>query len=121
MKAWEIQSPGGIDSLVMTDHPTPKPGFGQVRVRIMASSINNRDLSTILNPQIRNVPWGRVPNSDAAGEVVSIGEGVSEFAVGDRVAGCFFGNWISGQISSQIMTTALGGPQQGCWLKRWFL
>jgi len=113
MKAWEIQSPGGIDSLAITEHPTPKPGFGQVCVRIMASSINNRDLSTILNPQVRNVPWGRVPNSDAAGEVVSVGEGVSRFGVGDRVAGCFFGDWTSGPISSQIMSSALGGPQDG--------
>lgn len=113
MRAWEIVSDGGVDALALNERPMPEPGSGQLLVRIRASSINYRDLSTIEDPVSRKLAYPTIPNSDAAGEVVALGEGVSGFAVGDRVMGCFFQEWEAGPISAQAMATALGGARQG--------
>ena len=77
MKAWEITSAGGIDALELNDRPTPEPGPGQVLVRVGASAINYRDLSTIRDPEARNLPYPTVPNSDCAGVVAAVGDGVA--------------------------------------------
>jgi len=113
MKAWEIVSEGGIDALELNDRPVPDPGHGQVLVKIGASSINYRDLSTVLAPAARNLPYPTVPNSDCAGEVVSLGPGVTRVSEGDRVMGCFFQDWESGGITPQAMASALGGAIDG--------
>ena len=89
MKAWEIISDGGVDALVLNDRSTPEPGPGQVLVKIRASSINYRDLSTIEDPVSRKLPYPTIPNSDAAGEITAIGAGVNGINVGDCVASCF--------------------------------
>jgi len=113
MKAWQIVSDRGIDALEQVERTSPEAGPGEVRVRMRANSINYRDLSTILDPAPRNIPYPRIPNSDGAGEVLSVGPGVTRWAEGDRVAGCFFQDWPSGGISAPAMATALGGPTDG--------
>ncbi len=113
MKAWEIVSDGGIDALALNARETPRPGPGEVLVRMRASSINYRDLSTVEDPKPRNIPYPRIPNSDGAGEVVETGPGVTGWQKGDRVAGCFFQDWRAGPITADAMATALGGPIDG--------
>jgi len=113
MKAWEITSAGGIGALEMNQRPTPQPGPGQVRVQIAASSINYRDLSTIRDPEARNLPYPTVPNSDGAGVVTAVGDGVTGIKDGDRVMGCFFQDWDAGGISPAAMASALGGAIDG--------
>ena len=113
MRAYEIVSDGGVEALALNSRPTPQPGPGEILVRMRASAINYRDLSTILDPAARGIPYPRIPNSDGAGEVVEVGAGVTRFAAGDRVAGCFFQNWSDGRISTTAMASALGGPVDG--------
>lgn len=113
MKAWEIVSDGGIDALALNDRAIPEPGPGEVRVRIAASSVNYRDLSTIEDPTARNLPYPTVPNSDGAGEVTAVGPGVARFKQGDRVMGCFFQRWPAGEITPEAMASALGGAIDG--------
>ena len=113
MKAWQIVSNDGIDSLKLADIPEPKPGPGEVLVRVRASSINYRDLSTVENPGPRGLPHGRVPNSDGAGEVVEVGPGVTRAKAGDRVAGTFFETWTDGRITARDMARARGGTADG--------
>lgn len=113
MRTWQIVSPGGIDALECVEHACPQPGPGEVKVRVRASAINYRDLSTVRDPVGRNIPLPRVPNSDAAGEVIAVGDGVTGFAIGDRVASCFFENWEDGACTSVAMAGALGGPVDG--------
>ncbi len=112
MQAYEIVS-AGIDALALAERPSPEPGAGEVLVRIRASSINYRDLMTILDPASRGFPYPRVPNSDGAGEVVAIGPGVVRFQVGDPVAGTFFQRWDGDQITADGMASALGGALDG--------
>jgi NADPH:quinone reductase-like Zn-dependent oxidoreductase len=113
MKAWEITSDGGIDALACNERPSPEPGPGEVLVRMHASSINFRDISTVMDPVVRHIPYPRIPNSDGAGEVISTGPGVTRWKAGDRVASCFFQDWPAGGISGQAMATALGGALDG--------
>jgi NADPH:quinone reductase-like Zn-dependent oxidoreductase len=78
-------------------------------VRVRAVSLNHRDLS-ILG---RQTAAGTVPTSDGAGEVIAIGSDVTQFAVGDRVAGTFFADWPSGRRTREAMATARGGGVDG--------
>lgn len=113
MKRYEIVSADGIGALNLAEIDEPTPGPGEVLVRLRASSINYRDLMTVVDPVPRNIPYPRVPNSDGAGEVVAVGEGAGRFQVGDRVAGTFFQRWIGGSISADAMASALGGAIDG--------
>ena len=112
MKAYEIRT-AGIDALHFCDREIQKPGPGEVLVRVRASSINYRDYLNVLDPAGRGVPIPRTPNSDGAGEVVEVGDGVSRFKPGDRVIGTFFQRWICGGINSDAMASALGGTVDG--------
>ncbi len=113
MKAYEIVSPEGIDALHLAERPEPRPGPGQVLVRLRANAINYRDLLNILNPPDRGIAYPRIPNSDGAGEVLETGAGVTRFKPGDRVAGAFFQRWTDGGITAEAMASALGGPIDG--------
>lgn len=112
MKAYEIRS-AGIDALHLCDREIKKPGPGEVLVRVRASSINYRDYLNVLDPVGRGVPLPRTPNSDGAGEVIEVGDGVTRFKPGDRVIGTFFQRWIGGQISGDAMASAMGGAVDG--------
>src|SRR3546814_12773595 len=92
MKAWQIQSTDGIDGLKQATLSLPRPGPGEVRVRLRANAINYRDLSVVSDPAARGIALPRIPNSDGAGEVLEVGEGVTEFAAGDRSSRCVFQN-----------------------------
>ena len=112
MKAWQIVSGGGVDTLQLNESNVADPGPGEVRIRMSANSINYRDLTTIEDPVSRGLPFPTVPNSDGAGVVVAAGPRVS-LREGDRVTSCFFSDWVSGDISAAAMASALGGARQG--------
>lgn len=113
MKTWQIVSDGGIDALNLADVGVGDPGPGEVRVKMAASSLNFRDLMTVKDPVARRLPYPRVPNSDGAGTISAVGPGVDGLQVGDRVASCFFQNWVDGPCSTTIMNNALGGTLDG--------
>ncbi len=112
MKAYEIQGDGGIANLALVERPKPVPGPNEILVRVEAVSLNYRDLIYVkgLRPgSVRPL----IPMSDGAGEVVAVGDAVTTFKVGDRVAGLFFQNWTDGPSSAEAMTSALGGALHG--------
>jgi len=113
MRAYEIVSDAGVDALALNERESPQPGKGEILVGIRASSINYRDLSTIEDPVPRGIAFPRIPNSDGAGEVLAVGDGVTRFKAGDRVAGCFFQDWSDGGISAIAMASAMGGAIDG--------
>ena len=94
MKAMIIRSPGGLDNLVLVDRSVPKPGSGEVLIRVRASSLNYHDY--VVAAGIMQVQDGVVAMSDAAGEIVGVGAGVGEFAPGDRVMSLFYPAWQTG-------------------------
>ncbi len=118
MKALVIQSSFGLENLAFEDRPEPTPGPGQVLVQVRAASLNYRDLliaKGIYNPKLK---MPRVLGSDGAGEVLAVGAGVTKFAVGDRVIGCFMQNWVSGQVSDAAAKSTLGGDRDGVLAER---
>lgn len=56
---------------------------------------------------------GSVPLSDGAGEVIAVGAGVTEFKVGDRVAGTFFSDWVDGKRTGTALGSARGAGNGG--------
>ena len=113
MRCYEIASANGIGGLVLNERDHSTPGPGEVLVQVCASSINYRDLMMIEDPVPRGVRYPTIPNSDAAGDVIAVGSGVTAVKVGDRVATCFFQRWDSGTITSDGMNSALGGALDG--------
>lgn len=111
MKVYELHAREGLDAVTRTERPTPKVGPGQARVRVRAASLNYRDLVIARGSAKRSRPI--IPLSDGAGEVVEVGAGVTEVAVGDRVAGSFFPTWIDGELSDEHHAAALGGGWDG--------
>lgn len=95
------------------ERPDLKPGFGQVLIRIYATSLNYRDLIVINGQYGRPQRPNLIPMSDGAGEVVEVGSGVTRLKVGDRVAGNFLQTWISGEITLEKMKEDLGGRLDG--------
>lgn len=96
MKAIRLRHPAGIDNLKYEDMAEPgAPGPGQIKVRIRASSLNYHDYIVVVGGI--PTPDGRIPMSDGAGEVLAVGEGVSEFRPGDLVVSTFFPTWLDGK------------------------
>jgi len=113
MRAYQLTQPTGIDALVEVDLPTPKPGPRQVLVKVVACSLNYRDLAIALGSYRMPTKASVVPLSDGAGEVVDVGADVTRVKIGDRIAGCFFQRWIGGPPEPDTHTSALGGGIDG--------
>ncbi|WP_044965076.1 zinc-dependent alcohol dehydrogenase family protein [Sorangium cellulosum] len=96
------------DAWTLAERPAPKPGPGQVLVRVRAASINYRDLMVVRGRYGGERKDELVPLSDAAGEVVAIGAGVRRWKEGDRVISTFFPTWASGPFRGEYRTTTLG-------------
>lgn len=99
--------------LVRHEEPVPEPQRGEVLVRVRATSLNYRDLLILDGDHFTNGPGNLIPVSDAAGEVAAVGEGVTRFAVGDRVINAFHSNWIAGRLPGKLV--GYGNAQDG-WL-----
>jgi NADPH:quinone reductase-like Zn-dependent oxidoreductase len=104
----------GLSNLALREVPDPKPGPGQVLVRMRAASLNFRDLLTL------DGKYGGMQKrenlillSDGAGEVVDLGPGVREWKLGDRVVGCFFPFWQDGVAQEYLLRDAPGGLTDG--------
>lgn len=97
MKSIRLRAPGGLHNLTLVDEAPPKPGPGELLVRIRACSLNFRDVFMVQG----KVPFtdGRVPLSDGAGEVVAAGAGADGFKAGDAVVGTFYPNWLGGDTA----------------------
>jgi NADPH:quinone reductase-like Zn-dependent oxidoreductase len=105
MRAYHLEAHGSVDGLVLREAADPKPGLREVVVRIRAASLNFRDLMILKNVYFQPVTLGVIPLSDGAGEVVAVGEDVSRFKIGDRVAATFHPKWIAGRITHDQLAT----------------
>jgi len=73
------------DVLRVEEVETPKPGRGEVRVKLAASGVNPSDVKSRAGVT-RKIAFPRViPHSDGAGEIEAVGEGVPASRVGERV------------------------------------
>ena len=76
------------DVLTISDQPIPAPAKGEVLIKLQYSGINPSDVKMRAGLSLGGMamPFDQViPHSDGAGEVAGLGEGVTDFAMGDRV------------------------------------
>lgn len=82
MRAALYRSPGAADVLSVEEVSAPRPGPGEVRVRLRVAGVNPTDGKS----RSRATPHDfQVPGQDGAGDVVEVGEGVDPSRVGERV------------------------------------
>jgi NADPH:quinone reductase-like Zn-dependent oxidoreductase len=87
MKALLSQASGGPETLTVADLPDPVAGKGQVVVAVKACAINYPDVLIIEDKYQFKPQRPFAPGGEIAGVVEAVGEGVTQFAVGDRVLG----------------------------------
>lgn len=109
---WEIPSLG-LEKLALVSVPLPLLKAGEVLVKVEAVSLNYRDGEVADHGMGVPLTFPFTPASDMAGTVVAIGEGVTRFAVGDRVISICITGWIDGAPLSWVVAPTQGGPIPG--------
>lgn len=112
MSHWEISS-FGLDNLKTATVPRPQPKAGEILVKVEAVALNYRDTEVVQNGMTAQLVFPFTPASDMAGTVVAVGEGVTRFAVGERVISTYITNWIDGNPKTWAEMPTQGGPIPG--------
>lgn len=110
-KAIYVGTGGGYDKITVGNCEAKAPQAGEITVRIKANSLNYHDFAVVSGM------WGpiepRIPMADGAGEVTAVGEGVTEFAIGDHVVSTFFPTWQNGEPLVNGFATTPGDGVDG--------
>ncbi|MGR3445617.1 MAG: NAD(P)H-quinone oxidoreductase [Thalassococcus profundi] len=85
MRAVEISEPGGPEVLRLADRPVPEPDHGQVVIKVAYAGVNRPDALQRAGAYAPPPGASDLPGLEASGEVVALGDGVTELALGDRV------------------------------------
>ncbi len=102
MKSLRSHATGGPETLTLDEVEVPQPGPGQVRVAVKACAINFPDMLIIRDMYQFKPPRPFAPGGEIAGVIEAVGDGVTDYAVGDKVlAG--IGN---GGLSEQVVVEA---------------
>ena len=112
MRSVEIRE-FGLENRVVQEGERPEPGPGDVVVQVRAASINYRDFLIAQGFYNPNMPLPRIPLSDGAGHVLSVGEGVTGVEAGDRVTSLFWQNWADGPATPGQRSISTGCEAQG--------
>ncbi len=113
MKTWHLTQQIGPEGLHLAETSTPSPGPNEVLIRIRAHALNFRDLMIVSGQYGPPPTLPLVPLSDGAGEIMAVGDRVTQWKCGDRVAGTFFQGWQSGPCHSEVFGWAMGGALPG--------
>ena len=105
MRAIRVHAFGAPDVMKVEEVPDPKPGAGQVVVRVKAAGVNPSDTYMRSGAYANKPPLPYTPGSDGAGVVEAIGEGVTNVAVGERV-------YIARSLSGTYAEAALAQASQ---------
>jgi NADPH2:quinone reductase len=106
----EVTAFGGPEVLRVAERPDPVAKPGEVVVRIRAATVNPTDIGTRAGQARRRLPDLEppfVPGWDLAGEVASVGEGVTDFDAGDRVVGMIPFARIGGRVGAYAEAAAV--------------
>lgn len=115
MKIFQVGERNGLEALVAADKadPTAMPGQAIVAPRLV--TLISRDLQFLRGTYGDQQPADRVPVSEGVGEVISVGEGVTQVKPGDRVVCGHFCSWIEGAFRPDIFDIDVGITRDG-WL-----
>ncbi|KAL4901187.1 hypothetical protein BDW74DRAFT_187843 [Aspergillus multicolor] len=95
--------------LTSYQEPIPVPSTHEVLIKVRAISLNSRDCQIATSQYPFPIKDNLMPGSDAAGEIVQVGDGVVDFTNGDRVVTTFDLNRLYGPSKHPIATQAGGG------------
>lgn len=111
MKAVTIREPGGPEVLELTEVDDVHPGPGEVRIEVAASAVNRADLMQRMGhyPPPPGAPaW---PGLECSGAIAELGDGVTAWAVGDRVCALLSGGGYAEQVvvpAGQVLPVPAG-------------
>jgi putative PIG3 family NAD(P)H quinone oxidoreductase len=91
MTAIEIAEPGGPEVLRTAQRPVPIPASGEVLIKVHAAGINRPDVLQRLGKYEPPPGATDIPGLEVAGTIAALGEGVTEYGVGDRVCALLAG------------------------------
>ena len=97
----------------LVDAPVPQPGDHQVLVHVRAVGLNRGDWEVLGSNNSNGALVGRIPSSDAAGDIVAVGKSVKQLRPGTRVTSLYFRNWTDGPASKEILNGAHGFDVDG--------
>ena len=100
MKAMRVHEPGGSEKMMFEEIDTPRPGDGEILVKLESCGVNFID--TYQRSGLYPMPLPFTPGNEAAGVVEAVGGGVSGFAPGDAV--CYTG--VIGAYAEQAIVPA---------------
>ncbi len=103
MKAIRVTEFGGPEKLVVHELPDPKPGPGEIVVRIRAAGVNPVETYIRTGTYAIKPSLPYTPGADSAGEVIAVGDGVSRFKPGDHV---YTAGSVTGTYAQQALCLA---------------
>ena len=102
MRQIQIQKPGGLENLKLENVDSPDLQSNEVLMKISASSLNYHDLMVALG--LIPTEDKRIPLSDGAGEIIEVGDEVTNWKVSDKVMSVCFPNWIDGPPKFELLS-----------------
>jgi putative PIG3 family NAD(P)H quinone oxidoreductase len=100
MNAIVAPKPGGPEALVKVERPVPRPGHGEVLIRIAAAGLNGADLTQRMGRY--EMPPGAtdILGLEASGTIVALGDGVTQWKVGDEVCALLIGGGYADYVAA---------------------
>src|SRR5262245_21463757 len=108
MRAWLLDSYDGVDRLRLGDAPDPRPGPGEVLLKVRFAALNPADAFLAQGQYPAQPPLPHILGRDAVGEVLEAGAGVDKIRVGDTVGilRCDVGVTVPGTLAEETVVPA---------------
>ena len=104
MKAVMCKQWGTPDDLTVEDIASPSPKAGEVRIKVHACGVNFMDTLMIAGQYQLKPEFPFSPGAEVAGEVIELGEGVSNYKIGDRVMGLVSYGGYAEEVTAPALT-----------------
>lgn len=109
MRVFQVEGAWADENMKLGERTEPHAGPGEVRVRMLASALNYRDLLVPrrgYGSRMKALPL--IMLSDGVGRIDEVGAGVGQYKVGDRVCPLFFSTWPAGEPNADHLAHSLG-------------
>jgi len=100
MTAIVVPTPGGPEALTKVERPVPRPGHGEVLIKVAAAGLNGADLSQRRGRYEMPPGASDILGLEAAGTVVGVGEDVAQWKTGDQVCALLVGGGYADYVAA---------------------
>jgi len=102
MNCIQIREPGAPEVLEVTTRPVPAPGAGEVQIKIAAAGVNRPDCIQRLGHYAPPPGVTDIPGLEVSGEIIALGEGVNDWAIGDMVVALVAGGGYAEVVTAPV-------------------